>query len=479
MFQERIKEITNILNTTNNTLAEYAGCSPSCISRLKSGARTPQSDSPTIRTVVNGIIKYATTNNVTDKICSLIGKSDKRVDALDIINWLYDGETSDNAGNSQDSPKSPPDPTFSEKLNMVMLLTGLSNIRLAHLINVDPSHISRFRNGKRSPKSNPEMFDKLCTALFEQTESKNMLDKLITLINSSTESVSKKNGELDRDKLFLHFHAWLNDFDSADHDSIRHLLGTLDTFSPNLNITIPPLEQIVSNDIISEKQTAYIGISGLQTAVLRFLGNAAKHHYNELLLYSDQSMEWMVNDPTFRTKWAFLMATCIKQGTRIKIIHNINRDITEMMQAVESWMPLYISGMVESYYSKKPSGSRFSHTIFLCPGKACISACHSVGLDEKSLYNYYTDGVNLDFMKNNFNNLLKNSTPLVFIKHEANGENNKNIVSTNQFNNLSITIGLSTVIIVKESAPHITLTFAHPLMCRAFQAYIDNHSMPK
>ena len=54
--------------------------------------------------------------------------------------------------------------------------------------------------------------------------------------------------------------------------------------------------------ILNDVREIYEGYEGLRAAVLRFLGNAVKSNAKELLLYSDQNMEWMVEDPSFRLK---------------------------------------------------------------------------------------------------------------------------------------------------------------------------------
>ena len=167
------------------------------------------------------------------------------------------------------------------------------------------------------------------------------------------------------------------------------------------------------------------------------------------------------------------MALCVRQGTHIKIIHNIDRDITEMISAVESWMPLYTSGMIKSYYNRKSCGTRFKHTIFLCPDRACIAACHTNGMDNKSIYNYYTEPIYLDYMKENYESLLLDSDSLATIEQGGNANAENNIISQDDFSNLSLSILQNKVIITKNSMPKLTITFTHPLLCNAFQAYAE------
>lgn len=54
--------------------------------------------------------------------------------------------------------------SFSDRLNTLMLLTGTTNIKLARTLSVDPSLVSRWRNGSRRPANDPEVFSRI--ALF-------------------------------------------------------------------------------------------------------------------------------------------------------------------------------------------------------------------------------------------------------------------------------------------------------------------------
>ena len=53
------------------------------------------------------------------------------------------------------------------------------------------------------------------------------------------------------------------------------------------------------------------------------------------------------------------MEACIRGGVRIRIIHNIDRGLEEMTAAIRGWLPLYMSGRIEGFYSTRPGGSRF------------------------------------------------------------------------------------------------------------------------
>lgn len=97
--------------------------------------------------------------------------------------------------------------------------------------------------------------------------------------------------------------------------------------------------------------------------MLRFLSDAARLG-GELWLYSDEPMGWLTDDPQFKANWAFLMLSCLKARVKIRILHNINRGVEEMVAAIRSWLPLYMSGLIEPYACRKPKDPRFFRTMF-------------------------------------------------------------------------------------------------------------------
>lgn len=142
------------------------------------------------------------------------------------------------------------------------------------------------------------------------------------------------------------------------------------------------------------------------------------------------------------------MCHCIKSGVQIKIIHNINRDSREMIKSIESWLPLYMSGMIQPYYCKKKPDNRFSNTLFLCPGIACIEATHVRNFENEGVYNYHTQAERLELLKKEFLGLLYDCEPLLQIFTENDKENFLfafNHKPQKTINNLLPTLSLATM----------------------------------
>ena len=155
-----------------------------------------------------------------------------------------------------------------------------------------------------------------------------------------------------------------------------------------------------------------------------------------------------------------------------------------MSDAITSWLPLYMSGMIESFYSRKKNDGKFTHTLFLCPGYACINAWHVTGAEAGGIYHYDTDPKILSFLESSFQELLAFSLPLVriipassdhlyggtILLKDGNGSETR---IDSPLKNMMITISQDDVLVTRAADPHISFHFTHPLMYLAFRAYAE------
>ena len=427
MFTERVNALFELLGATNAEIAKFAGCDRSLISRLKNGNRTPKPSSNSTAKLIDGIYMFADEKSEIDKLLSAISCSSKNPTS-DIIKehillYLYEGYSEYPQSAQQHKKKSETEfirfyetkMAYGTKLNAVINIADISNVRLSKMLHIDASTISRFRKGLRIPKANRQLTNDICNVLFERIWKLGRISELLKIAGIPTDLSD------DKEECYLRFCDWLCDFKEEDTNSfVENLLDNISTFSADIKTPLPGFNEAVPTKILQDKGTVYFGTDGIRTAVLRFLGNVIKNKTKELLLYSDQNMDWMTHDIAFLLKWQALMRDCVKNGVRIKIIHNINRNLDEMTNAINSWMPIYMSGMIEPYYCKKHSESNFSNTIFLCPGMACISSVHALGCEDKGIYRYDTDENVLKVHEIYYKKLLSMSKPLVNIYREQN-----------------------------------------------------------
>lgn len=414
MFPTRLNYLLTELKANNVEIAKLAGFDRTNISHLRSGKRAANPSGAAVQKLISGIYLFAEKHGCLDRLREITGaKPDSSAEdyCASIHDYLFEGtevsspSDSDPKRPSSRKPRTPRYRSFAQRLDICMNLAELSNIRLSQLIYTDASLISRYRNGVRTPRTNHELAGRLCAVLYERILRNDRKAELAKVMNFPEE-------EVDED----FFTSWLFEPKNQRTETLaaaENLLGYFDSYSAGKQPALPSPAQAAPDELLRDCRTQYSGKEGLRTAVLRFLGSALAEGAREFLLYSDEAQDWLTEDPVFLMKWASLMQACVKNGTRITIIHNIDRNLNEMNQAIQSWLPLYMSGNIESYYCRKQSSLRFSHTIFLNPDSACIRAFHIAGTEDHGIYHYYTDPEILKSCKQEYQELLSGCASLL------------------------------------------------------------------
>ena len=415
MFSEKLNKLMSSLDINIKYLAGQMECDRSYIQRLCSGTRVPKQNGTGAYNLADGLYKAASGTEKIGELCGIIGcdafSSGGRIRAA-VVEYLYDGETEENVRSRRSyisDTSAAAYSTFGTRLDSIMTLTGLSNIRLGKQVNTDPSYISRFRSGVRSPKNNPQMMNDIAEALLDRLIEHKKLPALEKLMDLSPNALDN------REAAFEMFYDWL--YESNNNDSavlIEGLLDHISGFRAGAGESPLSFEQAVDSAVLSDDSSEYYGSDGLRRAVIRFLGNVVTLRPEKIYLYSDQKMDWITADSEFRIKWASLMMMCVNNGTQIHIIHNINRSMSEMTDAIKSWLPLYPSGMIHAYYCKPQINVRFSTTLFLCPEHFCISGSNVTGTENNiGMYRYDTGREQLYAHQAAYSSLLERSSPLV------------------------------------------------------------------
>ncbi len=268
--------------------------------------------------------------------------------------------------------------TDAEKFNFLMELTNTSNAMLSRALSFDASYISRIRSGKRSlPTKHP--FTENVSSYF----ARNLKDNYKAA--AASEICPGMNWPEDTDEAA----ALINEYLYAK-DDIKSLIG-------HMAASIAQSEKKErSGAFTSPEKLFYYGNQGKREAVYRFLKILTDNDEPaDLLLYSDEPMDWLYEDDAFAADWSRLLIQLLKKGSKIRIIHSISRDANEMWEAVRKWMPLYFSGSVESWYYPKIRDEVYHRTLFVAsPYVAVISsAVHGQTGDSLNLLLQNTDAV--------------------------------------------------------------------------------------
>jgi transcriptional regulator with XRE-family HTH domain len=410
-FSDALVMIMNILGITGKELAVSSGLDASTISRFRKGYRRPPQDSAQMQRLLAAFCRLAEDQGKTEQIMQLRASGSAST-MFDVLKSLLCRESDDI--NAKRPSVNPSQNDFGRRLTSVMKLLQLSNSMLAKRLNVDASLISRYKSGMRTPANDSALIEELGRYIVSRAETHNQTASLYALMNIDIRT--------HKEDLVSTVRAWLSftHDQKANSQAISSMLENIDNLTFNTGVSIPTVNALIPESIRYDRCSTYVGISGLQKAIHRFLGNAAiKELPEELLLYSDQGMEWITENPDFAKLWGALMVTVLSGGKHIKIIHNIGRETPEMLAGISMWLPMYATGLVSPYYCKSVLGKRFQHTMFISGAGAIVGSSVSGSADD-AFYHYVTDPAVIQCCISQYERLMKKSEQFVRVYTEEN-----------------------------------------------------------
>ncbi|SEL16929.1 helix-turn-helix domain-containing protein [Ruminococcus albus] len=452
MLSKKVAFLLKKLGVENSVIAGYAGCGPANFCRLRSGSRNYTGKSTTVKKFVEGVYYYCCDNSRLSELCGIIKCSemteDKIISALTV--WLFDGKDT-----PYDTDESPESNIFGNKLCSLMDIAELSNKELSGMIGVDPSYISRMRNGERVPLRNSGLLMKLCSAIAESIDSEQKVMRLNELMGAKDDKAKTERSE----QIFM----WLSSREMpANMQSVKWLIKMLN------DIPDVPEKYDMPEVPPYEIKSEYFGAKGLQQCCTRFLDNIIKNNSREILLYSDINIDWLTWD--YGSLWINLMKVCYNLGTHIKIIHSIDRSVHEMIEAIISWLPLYVLGQIEPYYSTAPVGGRFACSIIIDPNNACIQSYGARDSASGSEYSYITKEKGIGRNIRVFDALLSKCRPLLEISEPITPSENTEVF---MFGKVQLCFEDDRVYINKLSSPARSFTFTYEPMKQAFRSFAN------
>lgn len=303
---------------------------------------------------------------------------------------------------------------FYLKLNFLMELTNTSNSQLAKHLSLDPSYISRIRRGERNmPKYEQyayvlaAFFSKLCVVDYQRAALSEKLQKPEIKELSSQEDMKNILSE------------WLLNNNQDQSQEIA---------APPMS-TKKSVGNILSDFMLSQGQTGeqqsmitYYGTAGKRRATIALFNLALSQTTPKtLLLYSDDDVQWIKDNPVFYAEWCQLLQQVIVRGHKIKIIHKVSRNIYEMLSIIQQWLPFYITGSVEPYYYPKLRDGVYKRTLYVLSDVAAMFST-SIGNDGIDLSPNFmsTDRQVVDSFKNEFYSYLALCKPVLKIHNTKN-----------------------------------------------------------
>lgn len=250
---------------------------------------------------------------------------------------------------------------FSKKLTDLMRVANVNNSALANAISIDPSYLSRLKTGKRKIPKNPSFLLPL-SCYFSKTIKK---DK--KMMADFKKLITEDGFSFDEDNYFSHeiIYDWLIEGENVSVNT----KSRMDTLNHNRETT-----DEINDDMF------YYGNEGRQEAYLKFLDSIVdSDKITTVLLFSDENMDWFI-DYEFSKRLVDTMIKIMEKGNHIKIIHSLERGLSELNDAIERWIPIYLFGKIDSYYYPKLKDHTMRRTLFIAPGISAITS-NSFGED--------------------------------------------------------------------------------------------------
>lgn len=402
-FKKLLDDYMKQLDCTAKDLAENSGLSAATISRYRSGERIPEDGSENFDRLINGIVSIAENKKIPNITVQSVSEA-----------------FSPYVRNNVDIAH------LQKNFHTLLTVVPINISDLARFLNYDPSYISRIRNGQRQPANPTEFARKISifvTKHFQTVEQKAVIS---SLINCPMEELSNYTDFQDR------MTNWLLAGSGAVKDSMTVFLEKLDEF--NLNEYIHSIHfnelKIPSVPFQIPISRTYWGIKEMMESELDFLkATVLSKSTAPVIMYSDMPMKEMAKDPEFPKKWMFGMAMMLKKGLHLYQIHNLDRSFDEMMLGLESWIPMYMTGLISPYYLKNVQNNTFLHLLKVS-GSAALSGEAITGYHENGKYYLTKSKREVAYYQRRADELLKNADSLMDIyRSEREAELNTFLIS--------------------------------------------------
>ena len=300
---------------------------------------------------------------------------------------------------------------FADKLDLLMNVTRTSNSLLARQTALDASFVSRLRRGERTPPRDVNYIKTMSTYFARSCKADYQKAAVLGAIADS--SLYRPNPSAPLTDLI---ERWLrDDSGEGEHRAVDEFLDGLARSQPGSMGKAPlPNAAVVSRNVAPIE--TYYGIEGKRAAVITFLSLVLQSPQPQtLLLHSDEDIDWMTGNPEFTSQWAALMLQILSRGNRIRIIHNVNRDLDEMMAGIRGWVPIYMSGLVEPYYYPRTRDGLFRRTLFIAPESAALTSSSVRGGSTHALNLLFTAPETVRALTREYRDFLALCRPLMRI----------------------------------------------------------------
>lgn len=291
--------------------------------------------------------------------------------------------------------------TLNEKINSLMLLTNSTNARLAKVLHIDASLVSRWRNGTRSPLKNPPLVKGMAeyfAAKLTTSYQVSMAEQLLAQDLGHAGSEETMAEQLEN---------WLySDFFFSAHDFLEFGKGREGVAAAEAETARPPARP--ENGLVGG-----VGQEGRVHALRALLEQwcAGGSRDGELLIYCDEDAEWIDLVTHFVTEYFDKRPDLTSQFHNVRLIIPNTLGPREVMGSIRFIVPFLHSGTFQIYSYPRSNREAFSCFLAVMQGVGAITANSYFGSDPVTVF--HREGPFVAHLHQKISELAANSVPLL------------------------------------------------------------------
>ncbi len=376
-FSEYLNECMLAVHCNARKLSEVSGLSQALISRYRNGDRLPAQDSQQLTGLIRALVqlsreqKHTRPEEAPDDSAPAYAPPDLFTEEELLAKFTECLHNEPGAARLN-----------AEVFNALLVSMNVNIKKLAQAINYDPSYISRIRNGQRKPSDSEAFTRGVVRYLLDNCDAGKLGEAAGRL--SGDPSLSDISAEkLEEPLMRLLLRGRFESFEDAlsegpDGAATCSFIRKLSEFDLDEYIQAIHFDtlHIPTAPIQFPASKVYYGIGEMKQGELDFFRQTVLSRSGEpVYMCNDMDIADMAEDLDFCKKWMFSVAAAVKKGLRINIIHSLNRPFHEMMLGLESWLPLYMTGQVTSYYLTGPDDPVYTHMHYVSGAAALTGEC--------------------------------------------------------------------------------------------------------
>ena len=394
MFHEELRKSLNEMNCTQKELAEAGNLPASTINRYISGKRVPEQDSEQLEKLLNGLQVLSERkgyNGFSREKFYRILQEQLKMNAFD-----YE--------------------RFRENLNELIDTLEIKVSKMTKSLYYETSYIQRIRSGQRRPADPEELAGKIAQYVMRH---------YIVECSGVAQLLGTRKNEVHTEETAVEMlKQWLCTGKNHLADPTVVFLKKLDEFNLNQYQQNVQVEKLVESSVMFPFPTrkTYYGAEGMRKAEMNFIKfTLISESMEPSIHYSDMPLGNIFEDDEFYRRWIEGLSLIQKKGLKLIVIHNLNRSFHELLLGMEKWLPVYMTGPVESYYLYESRKSNFCHGVRVS-GSVVLREGAVRGFVESGQYYISEKKEEVAYYNKQTRNLLSRADVLMNVYREENKE---------------------------------------------------------